>query len=99
MSFVPRSLICFKSIFQGHFTYTKFSILPLATTLLTLNLFAFLLHTIAQLADLTYQQVRHALGKRLAFFEDVRALMRYLLFDNWHHLLNFMFVQLELVPD
>ena len=71
----------------------------LATTLLTLNLYAFLLHTIAQLADATYRLIRRALGKRRTFFEDVRALMRYLLFDSWHHLLNFMFVQLELVPD
>jgi hypothetical protein len=71
----------------------------LATTLLSLNLYAFLLHTIAQLADLTYQCIRRALGKRLTFFQDCRALMRYLVFESWETLLNFMFVQLELEPD
>lgn len=71
----------------------------LATTLLTLNLLSFLLHTIAQLADLTYQRIRHALGKRRTFFEDCRALMRYLVFESWDSLLNFMFIQLGLVPD
>jgi hypothetical protein len=71
----------------------------LATTLLTLNLLAFLIHTIAQVADLIYQKIRRALGARHTFFNDVEALMRYLIFPDWHTLLEFMFVQLELVPD
>jgi hypothetical protein len=71
----------------------------LSTTLLTLNLLAFLLHTIAQVADEVYQQVRQALGKRRTFFNDVEALMRYLIFSDWQSVLRFMFVQLELEPD
>ena len=71
----------------------------LSTTLLTLNLLAFLLHTIAQVADEVYQQIRRALGPRRTFFEDIRALMRYLIFSNWDSLLSFMFIQLELEPD
>jgi hypothetical protein len=71
----------------------------LSTTLLTLNLLAFLLHTIAQVADEVYQQVRQALGKRRTFFNDVEALLRYLIFPDWHSVLRFMFVQLELEPD
>lgn len=71
----------------------------LSTTLLTLNLLAFLLHTIAQIADDVYQQVRQALGKRSTFFNDVEALMRYLIFSDWDSVLKFMFVQLELEPD
>jgi hypothetical protein len=70
----------------------------LTTTLLTLNLLAFLLHTIAQVADELYQQIRHALGPRRTFFNDIRALMRYLIFPDWCSLLKFMFVQLELEP-
>lgn len=71
----------------------------LSTTLLTLNLLAFLLHTIAQVADEVYQLIRRALGPRRTFFEDIRALMRYLVFSNWDSLLRFMFIQLELEPD
>lgn len=71
----------------------------LATTLLTLNLLAFLLHTIAQVADEVYQQIRQTLGTRRTFFNDVAALMRYLIFSDWDSLLRFMFVQLELEPD
>jgi len=71
----------------------------LSTTLLTLNLLAFLLHTIAQVADEVYRQIRRALGPRRTFFNDIRALMRYLIFVDWDSLLRFMFVQLELEPD
>jgi hypothetical protein len=71
----------------------------LSATLLTLNLLAFLLHTIAQVADEVYQQIRRALGPRRTFFNDIRALMRYLVFPDWDSLLRFMFVQLDLVPD
>ena len=71
----------------------------LATTLLTLNLLAFLLHTIAHVTDKVYQQVRQALGPRRTFFNDTEALMRYMVFPDWASLLRFMFVQLELEPD
>jgi len=68
----------------------------LSMLLLTLNLLAFLLHTALHLTDTIYQQIRHQLGPRQTFFNDLRTLTRYLVFDNWGHLLNFMFTQLEL---
>lgn len=71
----------------------------LSTTLLTLNLLAVLIHTIAQIADLIYQQIRRALGARRTFFNDVEALMRYLIFSDWSSVLRFMFDQLEIEPD
>jgi len=70
----------------------------LAMTLLTLNLMAFLLHTLSHLANTTYRRIREALGRRDTFFNDLRALTRYLIFDSWSHLLQFMFMQLELKP-
>lgn len=68
----------------------------LAAFLLTLNLLAFLFHTALQLTDLYYQRLRQALVTRTTFFADLRTLTRYLVFDNWHHLLSFLFTQLEL---
>lgn len=62
----------------------------LSALLLTLNLLAFLFHTVLQLLDQTYQQLRQQLGSRKSFFEDLRALTKYLLFDSWQHLLTFM---------
>jgi hypothetical protein len=68
----------------------------LAMVLVMLNLFAFLFHTVLDLCDAAYQQVRAELGTRQTFFNDVQALTRYLYFDNWQTLITFMFVQLEL---
>jgi hypothetical protein len=68
----------------------------LASLLLSLNLLAFLLHTLLDLTDTLYQQVRRELGTRKTFFNDIRTLTRYMIFDSWQHLLSFMFIQLEL---
>jgi hypothetical protein len=68
----------------------------LSTLLLSLNLLAFLLHTALTLTDATYQQIRHALGARRTFFDDIRTLTRYLYFDSWAALLAFMAHGLEL---
>lgn len=68
----------------------------LSALLLSLNLLAFLLHTILDLKDSVYQQVREELGPRKTFFQDIQTLTRYMIFDSWDHLLRFMFTQLEL---
>jgi hypothetical protein len=68
----------------------------LSATLLTLNLLAFFFHTILHLIDTRYQLLREHLGARRTFFNDIRTLTRYLCFDSWNHLLNFMIEQLEL---
>ena len=62
----------------------------LSAMLLTLNLLAFLFHTVLQLLDKNYQLIRQRLGTRKVFFDDLRALTKYLLFDSWQHLLTFM---------
>jgi hypothetical protein len=71
----------------------------LSSFLLTLNLLAFLFHTVFELADSKYQRLREALAARRTFFNDIRALTRYMLFKSWDDLLNFMIKQLELTPD
>jgi hypothetical protein len=70
---------------------------PLAALLITLNLLAFLFHSIFALLDAKYQLLRAALGARQTFFNDIRTLTRYFVFDSWDHLLTFMIQQLELV--
>lgn len=70
----------------------------LASFLLTLNLLAFLFHTVLDLVDAKYRLLRQALGPRATFFNDLKTLTRYLYFDSWQHLLDFMIKQLELVP-
>lgn len=70
----------------------------LSMTLLTLNLLAFLLHTVTQLTNKIYRRLRHALGRRDTFFNDLRALLRYLRFNSWAEVLYFMAVHLEIDP-
>lgn len=70
----------------------------LASFLLTLNLLAFLFHTVLELVDAKYRLLRQALGLRRTFFNDIKTLTRYLYFDSWQHLLDFMINQLELEP-
>jgi len=70
----------------------------LSTVLLTLLLLAFLFHTALDLSCLTYQAVRRELGARRTFFNDLRALTRYLYFLGWQALLNFMYQGLEIGP-
>lgn len=70
----------------------------LSSTLLTLNLLAFLYHTVLELMDANYQLVRQALGTRKTFFDDIRAITRYWCFENWDALLAFMIRGLELEP-
>ena len=68
----------------------------LASFLLTLNLLAFLFHTVLDLVDAKYRLLRQTLVTRQTFFNDIRTLTRYLYFESWQHLLEFMIKQLEL---
>jgi hypothetical protein len=71
----------------------------LANFMITLNLLAFLFHTLLDLLDEQYRALRQELVTRQDFFNDLRALLRYMLFKNWNHLMHFMLVGLELIPD
>jgi len=68
----------------------------LASLLLSLNLLAFLFHTILDLVDEQYCSIRQALGRRKTFFQDLDALLRYFIFENWEDVFTFMFEGLEL---
>ena len=62
----------------------------LANLLTTLILLAFLAHTVLDWVDQTYRDVRQLLPSRRTFFEHLRALLQYLPFDDWSHLMRFM---------
>jgi hypothetical protein len=54
--------------------------------LATLNLLAFVFHTLLELLDSSYQLI-HQFLPRKTFFDDLRALTRYLCFDSWQALM------------
>jgi hypothetical protein len=68
----------------------------LAAVMLSLNLLAFLFHTVLEWSDDKYALLRRVLARRQTFFDDIRALTRYMVFDSWEHLLDFMIQGLEL---
>ena len=68
----------------------------LASLLLSLNLLAFLFHTILDLVNEQYRAIRQKLGRRRTFFQDLEALLRYFTFETWDEVFLFMFQGLEL---
>lgn len=62
----------------------------LSACLLTLNLLAFLFHTVLAMVDERYQQIRQIRGTRRGFFQDIVALTKYWWFESWTALLDFM---------
>ncbi|WP_159653256.1 hypothetical protein [Methylicorpusculum oleiharenae] len=63
---------------------------PLANLMATLVLLACLLHTTLDWVDANYPGMRGFLPSRRTFLKHLRALMQYLPFDGWDHLVQFM---------
>lgn len=62
----------------------------LSQLLLTLNILAFLFHTVLNIMDNKYQYLRDKLPTRKIFFEHIKTLTIYMYFNNWDTLLQFM---------
>jgi hypothetical protein len=68
----------------------------LAAVMLSLNLLAFLFHTVLEWSDDKYALLRRVLARRQTFFHDIQALRRDMVFASWEHLMDFMIQGLEL---
>jgi hypothetical protein len=68
----------------------------LANVFFSLNLLAFLIHTAQHLLNKAYRLLRNTLAVRRTFFNDLKALTRYMVFDSWETLFEFMIDGLEL---
>jgi hypothetical protein len=71
----------------------------LSATLLSLNLLAFLFHTVLQLIDSSYQEIRRKRGTRRGFFQDILSLTKYFVFKSWQNLIEFMLGDAPVFPD
>jgi hypothetical protein len=72
----------------------------LSSVLASLILLAFLFHTVLEHIDKFYQLLRSELPSRKTFFDDIRALTRYLCFESWQQMLEFMLQGLEIpIPE
>ena len=70
----------------------------LSALLAAMNILAFLFHTVLGFTDEHYRLIRATLPTRKTFFQDLRALTRYLHFPSWEGLLRFMMRGLEIGP-
>ncbi len=70
----------------------------LSSLLTTMNLLAFGLHTLLELADESYRLIRATLGPRRRFFQHLEALTSYWHFERWERLMDFMMRGLEIGP-
>lgn len=61
-----------------------------------MNHASFLYHTVLNFTDLAYQLIREKLPTRKTFFDDIRALTRYMYFKSWKHMMAFMMKGLEI---
>ena len=60
----------------------------LASVLVVLNLLAFAFHTAARLAVLAWRNAVTARGATYRFFEHLRTVTVYVVFQDWDHLLQ-----------
>jgi hypothetical protein len=60
----------------------------LSAVLATLNLLAFALHTVCELAEGPWRQALETIGARMRFFQRMNAITAYLIFPSWNHLLE-----------
>ena len=70
----------------------------LSSLLATMNILAFLFHTVLSFSDNRYRLLRAALPSRATFFQHMNALSHYLRFPSWNGLLRFMMRGLEIGP-
>ena len=68
----------------------------LSSLLLSLNLLAFLFHTVLDMVDERYRAIRKELYTRRKFFQHIETLLCYFVFPSWAELLTFMFKGLQL---
>jgi hypothetical protein len=62
----------------------------LSSLFATFNILAFLFHTVLDIVDEKYKIIRQTLPSRKTFFQDLRALTRYIYFSGWDVLMDFM---------
>ncbi len=69
----------------------------LAQTLLSLNLLAFLFHTVLELLDARCALIRRTLPRRDTFFQHLSVLTQYICFEGWQQMMLFMLEGLKLI--
>jgi hypothetical protein len=67
----------------------------LSSLLATMNILAYLFHTLQELMSKSYRELREQLPTRRIFFEHVRTILQYHIFYEWEILMRWMIKGLE----
>ncbi len=67
----------------------------LSALLATMNILAFLFHTMLELMNKKYQLLRKVIGARKQFFHHIKVLLIYIPFQSFDHLMTFMLEEPE----
>lgn len=67
----------------------------LSSLLVSLILLAFLFHTLLDLFSVSYQTLRKRFSSREVFFNDIKALTKYMYIPSWEALFSFMMTGLD----
>ena len=70
----------------------------LSSLLAAMNMLALLTHTFLSYCDDAYRLIRATLPTRKTFFDDIRALLRYIPFESWQAMMDFMMRGLKIGP-
>jgi len=70
----------------------------LSSLLAAMNMLALLTHTFLSYCDDAYRLIRAKLPTRKTFFDDLRALLRYIPFESWNGLMDFMMRGVKIGP-
>jgi len=62
----------------------------LSSHLATMNILAFLFHTVLELADEKYRKLQEMIGRRKEYFNHIRILFQYNCFTSWNRMLWYM---------
>jgi len=71
----------------------------LSMFLATLNIIAFLFHSVLELYNHIYQKIRKNVGTKVGLFEYFRQVLMHFIFNSWKHLMEYIIKNLKLGDD
>ena len=71
----------------------------LSMLLATLNIIAFLFHSVLELYNHIYQKIRKNVGTKVGLFEYFRQVLMHFIFNSWKHLIEYIIKNLKLGDD
>ena len=87
---LTRASLCWHNEqMQIFYIHGYLPVLVLAFNFYLLTLLAFLFHQISELTDAAFKACRAKAGSKVSFWEKIRTLINFFIFESWEQLLAF----------